>query len=242
MVINVLGQKYQCGSNRGISKWDKPGILKELNSIMEWERCGFPFKLKDGGDPLVAADYEQDREFLGKEPELKPGNCFYWDGQLYAINDPDTIILMLSETGGRNGKRFLEIIDKEIELGKASDVDENLLIEEVESIPSDYIPEVPDYDILKILRDKYVRGRHEFGVCCLKLTYTSDYTFVPVEIYWKEWKVWYDEEMIDDKDELRAVLKSIWSYIYRTYPRLKIVEEEKKEVTEEEKIEEEIIQ
>ena len=48
MLIQVIGQKYQCGSNIGLYYHDQEGYLKDLNSLIEWDKCIFPEGLERG--------------------------------------------------------------------------------------------------------------------------------------------------------------------------------------------------
>ena len=121
MKIDVLEQKYKVGCERGINYIDKPGLLTKLNMIIEWPKCSFPQEfdhdeeretgeINDEGKPVtqVVHIFKENRNFLGDEPELRPGNCFKLDGQLIAVDGPDRLVLMVSETGGFALQRLWE--------------------------------------------------------------------------------------------------------------------------------------
>ena len=112
MKIDVLPQKYKVGCERGMNYLEKPGLLSKLNMVIEWPKCSFPQefdhdeeretgKIDDEGKPVTTTVhiYKENRNFLGGEPELKPGNCFKLDGQLIAVDNQDRIVLMVSESG-----------------------------------------------------------------------------------------------------------------------------------------------
>ena len=96
MRITVLPNRYRVGSNKGIFALDEPGILNKLNSIVCWDSSLFPIKPKENeSDPNI-----EDREFLGIDPELAPGNMFIVKGgQVLAVENKDRLILVMSETG-----------------------------------------------------------------------------------------------------------------------------------------------
>ena len=50
MIITVLPSKYRCGSNRGITAIEYPGLVVKLNQIINWNLSTFPFKTKENPD------------------------------------------------------------------------------------------------------------------------------------------------------------------------------------------------
>lgn len=150
MVIEVLKNKYKCGCNRGTADLKKAGILDKLNAIIEWDISRFPKKQviesdkdewnKYFGPGCEKLEYEevQDengvkcrtfecREFLGYTPELKPGNCFLYDGQVIAVDSEDRLILITGASGRGALKRILEEdIDPEFNLqyGDVTEIDD----------------------------------------------------------------------------------------------------------------------
>lgn len=156
MKIEILSQKYKVGCERGINYIDKPGLLDKLNMIIEWPKCSFPHvfdhdeerdtgELDDEGNPVTQTVhiFKEDRTFLGDEPELKPGNCFKLDGQLIAIDGPNRMVLMVSETGGFALQRLweekilpeIEMVfnDYDIDDVETEDLDPNSLPKDLES-------------------------------------------------------------------------------------------------------------
>ena len=227
MVISIVSQKYACGCGRGQSEWKEKDVLKKLNGIIEWERCAFPFKLKENGDPKNAEDYIQDREFLGEKPELKPGDCFYWNKQLFGIDNLDSIILLISETGPLAGKRLLTQIKLENSFKNES---ENLsfTIEGVNEIPGDQALETitPDYNTINTMWDKFWRGRYEEPVLKFKIT-DENFIMEPV-LYWnqKEFKFYYNPEEIFEKEEADYIINLLFATLYKNYDRMKYAETE----------------
>lgn len=131
MVIEVLKNKYKCGCNKGIAKLDQPDILEKLNSIIEWDICKFPERSiietendewnKYFGPDCEEIEYKEvqdengvkcrtfeDRNFLGALSELKPGNCFLFDGQFIAVDSADRLVLMFSGSGYKALDRLWE--------------------------------------------------------------------------------------------------------------------------------------
>jgi len=156
MKIDILSQKYKVGCERGINYIDKPGLLTKLNMIIEWPKCSFPQEfdhdeeretgeIDDEGKPIVQTVhiFKENRNFLGDEPELQPGNCFKLDGQLIAVDGPNRLILMVSETGGLALQRLWEekiapeiemtFNDYDIDDVEMSDVDPSNIPEGLES-------------------------------------------------------------------------------------------------------------
>lgn len=42
MIVNLHNYSYKVGSQRGITSFEDPEIVKKLNSIIEWDKCVFP--------------------------------------------------------------------------------------------------------------------------------------------------------------------------------------------------------
>lgn len=101
MIIHILDQSYNCGSNRGLNEFVSSGILHKLNKIIDWKNCSWPRRLKkvDTKDNKTINTFVEDTNFLGENPELRPGNCFLFNGQIIAIDSPDRLVLIISETG-----------------------------------------------------------------------------------------------------------------------------------------------
>lgn len=105
MIIEVLAQKYRCGCEKGMADLVIPGILVKLNAVIEWDFCRFPEEIKHEKKDSADENSEEIevrtelRDFLGEDPELKPGNCFLYKGQVIAVDSADRLILVVSETG-----------------------------------------------------------------------------------------------------------------------------------------------
>lgn len=150
MIINVLDQMYKVGCGRGINGLEKPDLLNKLNAIIDWTKSEFPPK-QVGEEEKQVTDMEgniitetvpilkENRDFLGDDPELKPGNCFEYRGQIIAIDDPNTLVLIVSETGPFALERLWdEVISPEIEL-MYNDYPINSV--NIEDVPENSIPE-----------------------------------------------------------------------------------------------------
>ena len=199
MVITVLRDKYNCGSNRGITYIEYPNLLGKLNQIIHWHLSTFPLKLKEKPeDPDV-----EDREFLGKEPELKPGNMFVYDGQVFAIDSPERIVLAVSETGALAVERFVkDIVEVELELqrGDPEYTTKDVQVTEIQKLP-DELSEVEPYSLPyykeKIWREKTKLPR------MFQAIFRSGLSFLPVRIWFKGNHVYYypdevEPEIIED--------------------------------------------
>lgn len=219
MVIEVLAEKYKVGCNRGMGKIEKKYLLTELNTIIEWKWSSFPKKPKDeqpeeGKEP----EYIEDREFLGKQPELKPGDCFLFDGQVIAVDSEERLVLIVSETGGNALERIWgDHIEPEIDL-----IFNEFPINDVEyeaaskdSIPGNYEITTPPYNIYKIWKDHFVAGRFEDNDdLCIKCTVDSDDLIFPATIYMKKWSVMYDPNEFMDEEQAKNIVHQAISWFY----------------------------
>lgn len=112
MIIEVIPQKYNVGCGRGQNSNYLSELPKKLNSILEKEK----------------SKVENDFEF-------KPGDCFLYEGTVFAI-EPDKLIQILSETGVLAVERISECIEREYELVTMEiDSDISIKIEEYTSHP-----------------------------------------------------------------------------------------------------------
>ena len=233
MIIKVLGEQYRIGSKKDNVGVEKPNLLKDLNSVIEWDFCRFPIKLKDDGDWQKAEDYIEDREFLGKKPELKPGNTFYWQGQVFAIESDRELKLIISETGGLAPQRFYENLKIELELLKDHEVDE-VIVEKVENCPDNLEVYRPQYEEMKMWANKYMLGRFE-REDIIKVTVKSEekYIFGQQEFLVSGWKILYNKDEIEP-DEIPDTVTSGLGWLYKNVERLPIPIPEKEENTKEE--------
>ena len=243
MVITVLDQKYKCGCNRGINAIEKDFILIHLNSIIEWKFCTFPQRLKEGAEPDEEGKYKdediyEDREFLGADPELKPGDCFLYSGQVIAVDSENRLILIVSETGPKALNRIWEeAIEPEFDMMFG-----NYLVNRVDYkqinptlIPTNYegVQSVP-YPIVKIWDEHFIQGRfQQEKELSVELNVDSDEILWPITIYATRtkgtWLFRYNEEDIvaDNEDDVKRVILSIVSWFYQHKPRKEYIDKDK---------------
>lgn len=167
---------------------------------------------------------KENRSSLGEEPELRPGDCFLFKGQVIAVNDNDSLVLIVSETGALALERIWEEhIEPELKL-MFNTYETGEVTHEVSSV--DKIPEkfegnysVPYY-LYKIWKDKFVHGRGylEKGLC-IKATIESDITFLPVTLYLLDWSVRYNPDEVEE-DQIELVTHELLSWFYEKYSRL----------------------
>lgn len=139
MKVTILNQKYKVGCGKGVNYLDRVGILSDLNKIIDWDNSTFP-KDKEG---------IENRKFLGDEPQLAPGNCFEFSGQVIAIDSEDRIVLVVSETGPLALERLLsETIQPELKVLKAVDI--------LEVLPENINPQAIETDDYKSNYDSTV--------------------------------------------------------------------------------------
>lgn len=245
MIVTVLSQIYKCGCNRGIAKIEKPSLLPKLNSIIEWDLCEFPTKLEkkveketdeEGKEVEVEKQVEvEDRNFLGDEPELKPGNCFLFKGQVIAVDSVDSLVLVVSETGyGALDRLWEENIKTEIDL-MFNNYDTDVIWkavegEDQEKIDKEYnqIYKVP-YNLYKIWKDRFVEGRGflKTGLMIEVKMESENYIF-PINLVFEDWTVRYKEIELEE-DEVGYAVKECISWFYNKYKRIVPKKEEKKE-------------
>lgn len=245
MIIAVLDQKYKIGSGRGISAIEKPGLLQKLNLIIEWDLCSFPKKevgkkeeevdvLDDEGNPTGEKTkkevpiLEEDKEFLGKEPELKPGNCFLYDGQVIGIDTEERLVLLVTETGPLAIQRLWDdTIEPELTLvyndSPVDRVDWQLI--EEKNLPPDVELEEGriDYKYWKIWRDRFVEGRldKEFK-SLIECKLESDDFLLPITIYLKPWSFLYSPDSMVDEEMTKEVVMQTLSWFIESYDRAKV--------------------
>ena len=223
MVIEISNMTYRVGCGIGYDKLTVPSLLVKLNAIVEWDHCRFPPLGKDASpdDPD-----KEDKEFLGTPPELKVGSVFKIGNQLVAIDDPDTLVLVMSETGIGGLKRtWEEMIEPEIDLAFNIDGPDNLTIEKVskdEILDTFEFHNIP-YVQAKIWKDRFFPGRPEFECSddeVLKVEMESDSFIFPVHAYLKGWGFFYNTMEMEDPDELKMFSEQMIKWFYDNYLRL----------------------
>lgn len=239
MIIEVLSQKYRCGCERGMAEFVQTGILSKLNAIIEWDFCRFPEEVKhEKKDPADENSEEIEiktelRDFLGDEPELKPGNCFLYKGQVIAVDSEDRLILVVSETGyGALDRIYEENLKTEFEMifNDYEVTDVKWEVEESGIVPDEFdeIYQVP-YNYYNIWKERFVAGRGFISPgLCLKVIMESESFFMPLEFYMLDWSIRYKSSQLEF-DEVEYATKQLLSWFYDHYKRVKSLERKKEE-------------
>lgn len=234
MIIEVLSQKYRCGCERGMAEFVLPEILIKLNSIIEWDFCRFPEEIvQEKADPTdensqVVERKIEKRNFLGDDPELKPGNCFLYKGQVIAVDSEDRLILIVSETGyGALDRIYEENLKTEFEMmfNEFNVEDVKWEVEESGIIPDEFdeVYQVP-YNYYNIWKERFVAGRGFISPgLCLKVTMESDTFWGPLDFYMLDWSVRYKSSQLEP-DEVEYAVKELLSWFYDHYKRIKALE------------------
>lgn len=208
MIITVLTQKYNCGCNRGISKEETPDLLKKLNKSIQWDKVTWPEKEKD----------VPDTNYLGNPPQLKPGDTFLWDGNVFAINDENSIVLIVSETGPLSVKRFVNYLDCDYKY-KLSTEGTNIDDLDMEVIPWEEPGE--DLEEFRVKYTNYICMKNRLNVpevlkkIRIKINNLSLPVILPTVIYIEGQKILYNPEEIDP-NILEDVLVLVFYYIIET--------------------------
>ena len=221
MIITVLPSKYRCGSNRGITAIEYPGLVVKLNQIINWNLSTFPFKTKENpDDPDV-----EDREFLGSDPKLVPGSMFiYREGQVIACDSDDRLVLVMSETGPLALQR---IYDEEISLEfdlKFNYWGGDVKFEKAErkDIPDTYKSYTVPYYLMMIFKNYFLLGRdYPRKNLCLRCTLDSDNYIMPVTLYMQDWTISYNPSEVFD-EQIEDTAKELIAWFYNNFEPIKI--------------------
>lgn len=241
MIITVLNQMYKCGCNRGMSAIEKTTLLPKLNAIIEWDLCEFPTKIEKVKKKIMVRNEEdtqdieqeiedevvvEDREFLGSDPELKPGNCFLFKGQVIAVDSIDRLVLIVSETGrGALNRIWEEDIKTELDLKfnnyETNDISWNVsedLNNDIKEFDGDY--KVP-YNIYRIWKDHFVEGRGFLKTgLAIKVNMDSDNFIWPIDLLLMDWSVKYKTQQLEE-DEIKSAVNECLAWFYNKYNRIK---------------------
>lgn len=223
MIVNFLKDKYRCGSNLGYSAVKKKNLLKDLNSIIEWDFCVYPKKLKEGGDAQKEEDWIEDKEFFGKgaERKLVPGNMFVFDGQVIAVDNEEQLVLCVTETGYYALQRFYDsFVMSEVKLNN-NNTAEDFCFSEIDVLDDKKFDKefsVPYY-LMKIWRDKVQKTRwnKDKGLLIKTEFIPKDFIY-PIELVIKDWKVCYNSEDVPDdmiEDTSIEMLSWFWNNTVR---------------------------
>ena len=215
MKVTFLLDKYKCGSNLGIYYHDEPGILNDLREIIDLSESEYPEKWVETEDGTA---YHKTRmtedEFFGegKEHQLEPGHMFIYDGQVFAIDSPDRLILALSETGALAIKRFItNILEPELELqrGNSEYTTSDVQVTELTKLP-DELSEEQVFSI-SYYKEKIWREKTNFPKI-FQVVFKSSYSFIPIKLWFKNNHVYYSDEL--DSDIIEFVVQEFlcWSW------------------------------
>lgn len=244
MIFSVIESKYKCDCGRGLAKYEEPEILDKINKLAEWRYCRFPRTLskektvQHNGESVTMTIYYDNPEFLGESPELKPGDCIVFNGQSVAINSPNSLVLIISETSANSLERAVkEVINAEWSIREQDFSDIETFTETiVHEIPEKYNMFCPiDYPTYRILYDSCYNGRWE----------DSDWIEVEIKLRddWTKnhlliggWGIRYRNTEFDETEEdfiKELALKSI-GLLYKKYPRqvdpFKLVREQEEQM------------
>jgi hypothetical protein len=228
MIITVLEDKYRHNNTRYMAILERPGILNDLNKIIEWDYCIWPIRiLEDGTENGTVISLT---DFLGTPPVLKPGNMFAFDiGQIIAVDSPDKLILCISETGPKALNRIdEEIIQREVNLSeKRNNLNVTFEVVSESSIPPNYKEKLIPYYLTRIFREKFLYGRYDKDVV-LKVNIMTDYFIFSegITVYINKSKMFFNEIDIDDDYQADIVMNDIIAWFYQKYDRIKKVETE----------------
>jgi len=197
MIVTVLNQRYRCGCGKGIHKVGHPGLLDYFNNIVEWDKCIWPEK-EDG---------TMDTTILGDPKKLEPGNCIVWSGNVLVFDDPDNVVLIVSETGPLSVERFKKAILDEFEF--CSSLIPEIKIESVnEKKPEKELGQIKiGYTKWQIIKDKVI----DKTPITIKVEY-QDLLVFPI-ILWVDGKVIeYDKDILDE-ETLEELINPIYFWI-----------------------------
>lgn len=230
MIIEILNQNCRVNTAKEDSVYVKQkDLLKNLNSIIEWEKCLFPRKLKEeflkpdvDMSTITPDSFIEMRDFLGDVPELKPGNVFLWKGQIFGVDTEDSLILIVSETGPLAAARWETTFNTEIKLKNLSSSSEiSTKIIDKNIIDPEYKQNNIQEDIYEIWKEKYSNGRVEKDNAVKIEYFNSDKLWFPSTIYIKDNVIYFDENDIDPK-QIESVTEEIISWFYNNFETLEL--------------------
>ena len=206
MKVTFLAEKYKTGSNRGLFAHEKDGILDDLNIVIDLESSTYPEKWVETEDKKAyhKTNITKEEFFKDRDKKLCPGDMFVYDGQVFAIDRPDRLIVAVSESGALSVVRFVEeILSVEVKMKKGdSEYGEGeIRIKEIDSLPSDFPEDITPHFIPfyteKIWREKTKLPKK------IQVTFSTPLSFIPVRLFIIGNKVFgypdeVDPEMIKD--------------------------------------------
>lgn len=232
MIIELTAQKYKVGCGKGLDMYEEPNLLDKLNYIIEWDFCKMPVSLVEtveqevDGEKLKINVYEEDKN---RVTELKVGDTFLFNGQVFAIDSEERIVLVVSGTGrGALGRFIEEVFHPEYKMMYGNrDVDVDWELHDEDRGEFDTSLSVPYIDY-RIWRDRFVAGREDLvkrkkdNAIQVKATVKVEGFLLPIEIILGDWEAYYrsDEFDEDDHEMLEEVVRYTLANFVRKYERL----------------------
>ena len=232
MIIELTAQKYKVGCGKGLDMYEEPNLLDKLNYIIEWDFCKMPVSLVEtveqevDGEKLKINIYEEDKN---RVTELKIGDTFLFNGQVFAIDSEERIVLVVSGTGrGALGRFIEEVFHPEYKMMYGNrDVDVDWELHDEDRGEFDTSLSVPYIDY-RIWRDRFVAGREDLvkrkkdNAIQVKATVKVEGFLLPIEIILGDWEAYYRSDEFDDEDRemLEEVVRYTLANFVRKYERL----------------------
>ena len=232
MIIELTAQKYKVGCGKGLDMYEEPNLLDKLNYIIEWDFCKMPVSLVEtveqevGGEKLKINIYEEDKN---RVTELKVGDTFLFNGQVFAIDSEERIVLVVSGTGrGALGRFIEEVFHPEYKMMYGNrDVDVDWELHDEDRGEFDTSLSVPYIDY-RIWRDRFVAGREDLvkrkkdNAIQVKATVKVEGFLLPIEIILGDWEAYYRSDEFDEEDRemLEEVVRYTLANFVRKYERL----------------------
>ena len=232
MIIELTAQKYKVGCGKGLDMYEEPNLLDKLNYIIEWDFCKMPVSLVEtveqevDGEKLKINIYEEDKN---RVTELKVGDTFLFNGQVFAIDSEERIVLVVSGTGrGALGRFIEEVFHPEYKMMYGNrDVDVDWELHDEDRGEFDTSLSVPYIDY-RIWRDRFVAGREDLvkrkkdNAIQVKATVKVEGFLLPIEIILGDWEAYYRSDEFDDEDRemLEEVVRYTLANFVRKYERL----------------------
>ena len=232
MIIELTAQKYKVGCGKGLDMYEEPNLLDKLNYIIEWDFCKMPVSLVEtveqevDGEKLKINIYEEDKN---RVTELKVGDTFLFNGQVFAIDSEERIVLVVSGTGrGALGRFIEEVFHPEYKMMYGNrDVDVDWELHDEDRGEFDTSLSVPYIDY-RIWRDRFVAGREDLvkrkkdNAIQVKATVKVEGFLLPIEIILGDWEAYYRSNEFDDEDRemLEEVVRYTLANFVRKYERL----------------------
>lgn len=232
MIIELTAQKYKVGCGKGLDMYEEPNLLDKLNYIIEWDFCKMPVSLVEtveqevDGEKLKINVYEEDKN---RVTELKVGDTFLFNGQVFAIDSEERIVLVVSGTGrGALGRFIEEVFHPEYKMMYGNrDVDVDWELHDEDRGEFDTSLSVPYIDY-RIWRDRFVAGREDLvkrkkdNAIQVKATVKVEGFLLPIEIILGDWEAYYRSDEFDEEDRemLEEVVRYTLANFVRKYERL----------------------